>query len=218
MYHAVSKAFETGNFEDGLYILRHHPHLVDYRIPNTRADTLLLAACIHGRPDVVKELLNMKAEPFFNTHSIHGRNVFTVAQNPVQQIVLEHILEHTKEWKEPESVLAWETAFEGAIEDAFYTGNFQRALRILRYRPKLINHVTKTGVCLINVAQKYERVDIVKKLFEMGADPWAGSSNPFDYSSSTLQQNILSYILEKTHATSAGIHWDDWEEFSSDVV
>lgn len=212
MEEELYEAFETGHFENALFAIRKNPELIDYRLPNTRADTLLLASCLHGRPDITFELLDVDAEPFFNCHSMHGRNVFNVVYTPEQFAALEVILKHTAHWQEPESVKAWEVAFEGSLEEAFYTGEFTRSLRLLRYRPSLINHVTVTGLSLISIAQRYERKELVSLLLSMGSNPWAGTSNPFDYSATKVQQDILADILRVTKADQAGDMWDDWSD------
>lgn len=213
MERALSRAFAHGDFDEALQRIRKRPfELVDFRLPSTRADTLLLAACIHGRWDVAEELLSLDAEPFFNFQTTHGRNIFTVAQTPEQVRVLELVLRHTAHWQEPESVRAWEVAYESAVETAAPTGDFARLLRLLRFRPSLINHVTVTGTTAISAAHKHGDVELVKEFMRLGGDPWAGFSDPFSEGSSEAHQEILNHIIDSTGALEAGSPWDEMRE------
>lgn len=214
MNQAVMKAFNKGEFDNALNILHKYPYQVDFCVKGTRCDTLLLAALIHGREDISKTLLNMGAEPFLNCHTIHGRNVFTCAQSEQQLQVLDHILFHTAHWQEPESICAWQIAMEGAIESALYQNDFTKVFRLLRHRTHdIIDTCLNTGETAIYVALKHENIEVAKKLLNWGADPWAGTCNPFDHNQTELQQNILDDFIKYTGADAAGSPWDELHAF-----
>lgn len=203
---AVSKAIEHGDFKEGLMLVKKRPLMIDHKLRGTRADTLLLAAVLHGRCDVAEQLLAMGAEPYFNCQSVHGRNVFTVAETDTQVKVLEAILEHTSHWSEPESVRAFEVAYEGALQYQ----DFTKIDRLLRYRPCLINHSSPLGATALGIAHGLGWLDKVKELMGMGADPWAGRHDPFAVVDAP--EEILRVILKQTGVCGAGEVFDQLHE------
>ena len=51
----------------------------------------------------------------------------------------------------------------------------------------------------------------------LGADPWAGSCNPFDNNKNEAQLEILEYFLNTTGAYEAGSPWDEIRESNMEL-
>lgn len=204
----LRKAFDTGEFTDILRFIKQHRSFIDFYIPD--CGTTIVAAVQHGRRDIVEKLLEMGADPLvFNGYSLNGPNVFNVAKKPHQLPSMEYILAHTSEWQEKSSVKALTTAFRKALEDVWETGDFTRIDIYLRYRQDLINTSFEHGT-LLSCAHKFESLERVKQYMAMGADPWDGKTNPFQFEETLTQSEILKHICDDTKVFQAGELWDYW--------
>ena len=203
MEEAIRLAMEEGDFKRGMRILTRNPNLVDWRLYRTRADTLLLAAVIHDRLDLVHTLITkFNAYPWHNCeYSIWGRNIFSMSRDSLPMLRL--LLRLTQSWSDDQSKHCIITGYRGAIEDFMATGEEARAMTFLEFHPNLKDVCTATGVTAMSAAAHHSKREIVDKLLlELEADPWAGST--------ALATPLCNYILDKSGVTGAGEVFEEW--------
>jgi hypothetical protein len=200
----------TGDFNAVMTFLTKHPYMVDFYIP--QKGTTFVAAVMHGRPDLVEQLLELGADPLeFNCFS-YGVNVFTMGyRSPKSKEALMKILQATKEWQEPSSVKAWQFAFRRLLEELWETGDFTEVDVFLKYRQDdLVNVVMRHGT-LLSCAMKHSRMDKTLEYMNMGADPWhEGATNPQRFHETVDQRDIMNYMMEETGVLRAGEVFEYW--------